>query len=162
MVGQACSLTSSGSQVPPEDFWRACTEVSLETFRSLGKVLQGQARAGLEAIEVGARAATARDPAELCARLADYWGRSLEYLRPMTMLPMQGVTFVAALERYLAGGMRTVPEAVYEQRLAACRACAFYSDNQCRKCGCRLAGDVIAKARWASEDCPDGRWPHLS
>jgi hypothetical protein len=161
MVGQACSITNSGSQVSPEHFWKACTEVSLEASKRLGKVLERQVGAGLDAIAVGARA-TAREPAELCIRLADCWGKSLECLRPMTILPMQALAFAAALERHLAGGMRTVPESVYGQRLAACRACAFYSDNQCLKCGCRLAGDVLAKARWASEDCPDGRWPQPS
>jgi hypothetical protein len=162
MVGQACSLTDSGSQVPPERFCKVCTEVSLDAFKRLGKTLQAQLHAGLEAIEVGTGVTAARNPAEFCVRLADYLNKSLDCLRPMTMLSMQGITFAAALERHLAGGMRTVPESVYEQRLAACRACASYRDNQCLKCGCRLAGDVIAKARWASEGCPDGRWPQLS
>jgi hypothetical protein len=88
--------------------------------------------------------------------------QALRLSKQLALLSMQGVTFAVALERHLAGGMPTVPEAAYEQRLAACRSCEFYWDNQCLKCGCRLAGDVIAKARWASEDCPEGRWPQLS
>jgi hypothetical protein len=154
-----CSVIDSAGQVSPPRFWRACAEASLETFKRLGEALDAQVGAGLEAIEVGAGIITAPNPAEFCARLADFWGKSLDCVQPMTALPVQGVTFAAALGRHLAGGMQTVPESVYQRRLAVCRACEFFRDNRCQQCGCRLAGDVIAKARWASEGCPAGRWP---
>jgi hypothetical protein len=155
-------MTGSGPQAAQGRLWKACAEALLETLQRIGEALEAQVHAGLEAIEGGVRVTIARDVAEFCVRLADYWQKSLECLRPMTMLPVQGVTFVTAWERYMASGMRTITESVYQQRLAVCRTCEFFRDNQCLKCGCRLAGDVIAKARWASESCPEGRWPQQS
>ena len=68
------------------------------------------------------------------------------------------VNFAGAVVRHARNGGRAVPEGEYRRRLALCQACPELDGNTCRRCGCRVAGDVVAKCRWASEACPLGRW----
>jgi hypothetical protein len=69
-----------------------------------------------------------------------------------------GVHFAAAMGKHLLNRGKNVDEATYQRRVALCVACEHYDDGRCRKCGCKVAGSVVAKARWASEKCPLGKW----
>jgi ferredoxin len=78
---------------------------------------------------------------------------------PPTVSEIQKVAnFAAAMKRHMADRMRTVPEEEYQKRISICHSCPWFRDNTCTKCGCRLAGDKLAKARWASESCPLKKW----
>lgn len=72
------------------------------------------------------------------------------------------VNFTSAVVNHAINGFQNVPEDVYQQRLTLCQSnqCGYYKENRCthQKCGCRLAGDLIAKLRWSSEKCPVGKW----
>ncbi len=68
------------------------------------------------------------------------------------------VNFSRAMVQHVATGMKTASNEVYQQRLGICQRCEFFRDNHCLKCGCWVAGDMIAKARWESSVCPIGRW----
>jgi hypothetical protein len=48
-------------------------------------------------------------------------------------------------------------EATVRQRLTVCQSCEHRLGNRCRLCGCRLAG-LLAKATFATEHCPAGKW----
>jgi hypothetical protein len=65
---------------------------------------------------------------------------------------------VVSVVSHVAAGMPTVSEEIYKQRLELCLVCPEYDNERCRKCGCRVAGNVVAKARWAKEKCPLGKW----
>jgi len=140
-------------------FWKGWAEVCVEATKKMGEALQTQFSAGLEAIEEGLHLTALKAPEELCTRLPASWQKVFACLRPLTEIPMQAVHFTEALGRYIAGGMKMVAEEVYRQRLAVCAGCDFFRDNHCLQCGCRMAGDVVAKARWATEECPLGKWP---
>lgn len=74
----------------------------------------------------------------------------------------EAVPFVArvanasrAAGRFVAAGLPLADEALRASRLATCGDCPFLDAGRCRLCGCWTA----AKARLATESCPDGRWP---
>lgn len=71
------------------------------------------------------------------------------------------MNFGKAIVRHTLSGGRKVSDEVYEQRLAICRTCPSceLSTMRCREvsCGCWLS----VKGRWASEECPLGRWPRV-
>lgn len=134
------------------------TEIVLEASKKLGESLGAQFQAGLTAIEVGLHLPLAKDPQEIHSRLGEFWQKSFDCLRPMTEAQIQATHFVGALGLHFVGGMKTVSEEVYRRRLAICEVCEFFRDNHCLQCGCRMAGDVIAKARWTNEQCPAGKW----
>ncbi len=46
------------------------------------------------------------------------------------------------------------PDAVYEERLAACRACDLLLEGMCRSCGCY----VEMRAAVAQNGCPWSKW----
>jgi hypothetical protein len=69
--------------------------------------------------------------------------------------------FAEAFLKHAATGFAHVEEAEYQQRLAICEACPKLQAGVCTQCGCATAGKVLAKARWASESCPLGKWPAL-
>lgn len=86
-------------------------------------------------------------------------------------------TFARAAGRRVASGFKNVSPEVEAARLAVCRSGAGLTPDQttsghcdrydaagdrCSQCKCKLAGHVLAKARWASEDCPLGRWPPIA
>jgi hypothetical protein len=128
----------------------------------LARSIEAQLQAGLKTMEGAIHLAMAREPHEFGSRLGEYWQRSFDCLRPITDIQLAAANFLTAVDRHIVGGMRMVSEEVYQRRLAACAACDFFRDDQCLKCGCRLTGDVIAKARWTSETCPLGRWAQLT
>lgn len=67
--------------------------------------------------------------------------------------------FGGAVLRHAADGFREVAPAQVAQRLAVCQSCPACDQSAmvCRDCGCRL----LLKARWASETCPQERWPKV-
>jgi hypothetical protein len=172
---EVCRLTEPPS-VPRQMFWpgmpvtlaawveqlqafrKGLTETFVEALQQFRESTQAQVHAYLKAIEAGGRATAARKPEECCARLVEFWQKSLDCLLPVAQMQMQAARFAEALGRHVAGGMEAVSEAEYQERLAACGTCEFFQDDHCLKCGCRMTGDVIAKARWPSETCPIGRW----
>lgn len=80
----------------------------------------------------------------------------------------RAANFGRAVVRHLMSGAPKLDDVTYQERLAICAACEDYCDKSVEgwccthvDCGCRLQeGEVMpGKARWASEDCPIGRWP---
>jgi hypothetical protein len=64
--------------------------------------------------------------------------------------------FLEAIDKHIASGFSTVSDADRLKRLAVCGDCEHRkADGTCELCGCVLE----AKAAWATEDCPDGKWP---
>jgi hypothetical protein len=139
-------------------FLEGCAEICTEAFRKVGESLGAQVQAGLKAVAAGVGAAASRDASEFRARLAESWREGLEGLRPVYRAQLEAYQFAAALALHVAAGMRVVSTEVYERRLAVCAACEFFRDNHCLQCGCRLGGELLAKARWAGERCPLGKW----
>jgi hypothetical protein len=137
---------------------RGWSELVVEALDKFRETIASQFRAGLRAVEAGALATAARDPGEFRAGLAACCRHGVDWLRPMGELQSQTTRFATAWGEHLAGGMRTVGEAEYQRRLAECAACEFFQDNHCLSCGCRVGGDVVAKARWADGQCPLGKW----
>ena len=82
------------------------------------------------------------------------WGEP----EPEPSLLARGLAFAGAAARHLLRGLPMVDDNVYDDRLAACAACTQFVENTCRLCGCRIAGDMLAKARWADQSCPLGKW----
>ncbi|MCA9045314.1 MAG: hypothetical protein KDA69_13390 [Planctomycetaceae bacterium] len=66
--------------------------------------------------------------------------------------------FGSAVVRHVANGGKQVSESVYAARLSICNQCPMLNLKQriCtdQACGCY----VDRKARWESEDCPQGKW----
>jgi hypothetical protein len=78
-------------------------------------------------------------------------------LAPDKALPSlltQAKNFTKATVRHVSNGMRKVTQDVYDRRLQACAECTHKTGTRCSKCGCFLR----AKAWWASEKCPVGKW----
>jgi Family of unknown function (DUF6171) len=142
----------------PLSLQKAMAEIATVSCTRILQTLRAQVNAGLQALEAVGCLPAARNPAEFGAHLVGYWQKCGGCLCPITEMQEQVGTFVTALGRHIAGAMQTVSNDVYQRRLATCRNCDFFLDNTCLKCGCRLAGDVIAKARWPREKCPLGRW----
>jgi hypothetical protein len=71
----------------------------------------------------------------------------------------KSANFGKALVRHIANGGKHVSEEVFEARKSVCLSCSSCDQERmvCREpdCGC----DIEKKARWASEDCPLGKWP---
>ena len=69
-------------------------------------------------------------------------------------------SFIKELIRYIRGGTPNVSDEQYELRLKACNSCEHLiaKDRKCGLCGCW----VDNKAKWATTDCPDKRWPPVS
>jgi Family of unknown function (DUF6171) len=98
-----------------------------------------------------------RPDCPLCRR--DLEARRATHQPPGVMT--QALNFAGAVVQHVAGGMKTVSEEEYQARLAVRRGCEFFRDNRCQKCGCKVAGDMIAKARWREQKCPIDKWPKL-
>jgi hypothetical protein len=65
------------------------------------------------------------------------------------------VSATQSMAKFMASGMRTVPNSTYEQRIQTCAACEHHTGLRCRICGCFSA----TKARMLHENCPLGKWP---
>jgi hypothetical protein len=93
-------------------------------------------------------------------------GRGPGQRRSVTALPshgpgliQRGMNFIGAGYRHLANGLRKVDQTTTESRLAVCAGCPSCDLQRlvCLhvSCGCFLR----EKATWASETCPQGKWP---
>jgi hypothetical protein len=161
VLENVCQVTESEPPVPRGRLQTLVTgwsEVVTEASKKLGELLGAQLQAESKTIEVSFQLALAKDPQEIHSGVGDFWQRCFDCLCLMTEAQMQATQFVAALWLHVAGGMKTVSEEVYRRRLAICDVCEFFRDNHCLQCGCRMAGDVVAKARWTNEQCPLGKW----
>lgn len=67
----------------------------------------------------------------------------------------KAANFAAAVTAHARSGFKTLSADEVDARLAACATCAQNNGGRCAACGCFLA----AKAKWATQDCPLGRWP---
>jgi tetratricopeptide (TPR) repeat protein len=65
------------------------------------------------------------------------------------------VSATQSMAKFVASGMRTVPDSTYQQRIQTCAACEHHTGLRCRICGCFTA----PKARMVHENCPLGKWP---
>ena len=65
--------------------------------------------------------------------------------------------FSIACIRRFSTGMKNVSETEYIERITTCNNCDYRKDDECLKCGCIIS----KKAWWASEDCPENKWPKL-
>lgn len=77
--------------------------------------------------------------------------------RRCTTLPPVGQqlkTVTLATLKWVAAGRpeRTAEE--IDAILAVCKTCEHFTGSRCKLCGCWLR----AKAKMATESCPDGRW----
>jgi hypothetical protein len=79
---------------------------------------------------------------------------------PRPGLLQKAGSFLKSASTYLARGMPQVSEEEYQRRSEIClsNTCGFFREGSCLKCGCRLLGQVAAKARWATEHCPINLW----
>lgn len=66
----------------------------------------------------------------------------------------------------MSGESVLVSQAVYDARMVVCSACPKVMPihkhgqtwHRCTLCGCWLDGKHVAKARLATETCPESRW----
>lgn len=76
----------------------------------------------------------------------------------------KATTFIKAGMKYVLSGREKVTDLEYINRLLICEDCEECDKSEevwkCRKCGCRLQETELlpGKARWASEQCPLGKW----
>jgi hypothetical protein len=68
----------------------------------------------------------------------------------------KATSFTSSVVNYARSGFKNVLESVKRSRLEICEKCEFHDkvNNKCNQCGCYLS----AKASWASESCPIGKW----
>lgn len=70
----------------------------------------------------------------------------------------KSVNFAKAVVVDVQDGRPRVSEEVFQSRLATCRGCGLFNRRKVicghPQCGCQLK----VKARWASMECPIGRW----
>lgn len=66
--------------------------------------------------------------------------------------------FLTSTVNHVAQGMPQTSDPEQEKRMAICRECDKYSDNngnpRCMDCGCYLK----IKTSWAGESCPQNKW----
>lgn len=101
---------------------------------------------------------------ELCQTRADYFrlweeGRGPGQSRPDEPgLLRKAANYGKAVAKHVATGRKIVNEEMYQERLEICRGCPSLDQEKmvCREktCGCF----VETKARWASQQCPLGKW----
>lgn len=66
--------------------------------------------------------------------------------------------FAKAVVEDVKAGSRRVSQDVYTDRMTLCRACGLYN-RQKGTCGHPDCGCVMQrKAKWASQECPIGKW----
>jgi hypothetical protein len=63
--------------------------------------------------------------------------------------------FSKELAKYAKEGAPNVSKQDYKDRIKTCHSCEHLLRNKrCGMCGCIIEH----KAKWATSDCPDGRW----
>ena len=67
--------------------------------------------------------------------------------------------FTKFLYQNVKSGFKQVSYSEYQNRQSICRACVFFNHEQvrCNKCGCYIK----TKAKFKTEDCPQGYWRKL-
>jgi hypothetical protein len=68
--------------------------------------------------------------------------------------------FAVASAQHVAAGMPMASDEEIIRRHDICRACEFFKDNACQKCGCPVvrAKKYVGKLSWADSECPAGKW----
>lgn len=74
--------------------------------------------------------------------------------KPPSLL-RKAVNFGIALATHVAGGLPVATPQLRNERLEACIVCPQRFHDYCARCGC----NVVQKAGWAAETCPDNLWP---
>lgn len=114
---------------------------------------------------------------EVIRGLARQFRNNRSHENELPSVVRQAANFAGTVARTTTAALHgepvTVPDDVYQARLAVCQQaiglpsqetldghCDHYrpSDGRCSACGCFLAG-VVGKARIVQETCPLGRWP---
>ncbi len=75
----------------------------------------------------------------------------------MPSLMKQGMNFLKAGVKHVAGGMKKASQEEIDRRLGICKGCPFFVDGdapRCTKCGCHMN----LKARWETAHCPIQKW----
>lgn len=72
--------------------------------------------------------------------------------------------FGLALAKRIVSRGADVSDDIYNKRLSICDSCEHCDKStdqwECKLCGCHLKEGVVlpGKARWATENCPIGKW----
>ena len=101
------------------------------------------------------------------AQMDEKENKSVEPPKPAT-LTKKVFNRAAATIRWIASGRKVVTDDQFKQRLDMCSACPSCDKQEktwsCLDCGCYLnetptGFPLPPKARMASEECPQGKWP---
>ena len=84
-----------------------------------------------------------------------------KYIHKPPSIPQMAVNLVKEAPAIIKSGFKTVPDEVYESRMAICRTCYFWSESgnaglgKCehQKCGCSKG-----KMKMAVSKCPIDNW----
>jgi len=82
-------------------------------------------------------------------------GNNSSQEKKMPSLGKQAWNFTKAVTNHIKSGAAHASEELYKARLETCDTCPERVGERCSACGCFIA----AKAKWASSDCPIGKWP---
>ena len=63
--------------------------------------------------------------------------------------------FANALVKHVMSGCANISPEILKQRKLACTNCPLNVNWKCQACGCNL----LIKMKWASTQCPKGKWP---
>ena len=71
-------------------------------------------------------------------------------------VPQMAKNFAVAAIKHAASGMKKRNDEEVKRLITICNGCDFYFKNtkRCSKCGCFMN----VKARWATANCPIGKW----
>jgi len=75
----------------------------------------------------------------------------------MPSLDKLAFNFGKAITKYIASGFKSVNQEEYSIRINICNQCNLFQNGRCHheNCGCF----INKKAWWASENCPENKWP---
>lgn len=72
----------------------------------------------------------------------------------------KSLNFIKAAGAHALNGSPKCTQQEINERYSVCRACDYFKDNSCTKCGCNLVREKIYmnKLAWADQSCPIGKW----
>ena len=72
----------------------------------------------------------------------------------------KGLRYARAFIRWTLAGCPVRTDAEVARLRAVCAGCKYGTTGECSRCGCRVKGGSWwgDKLRWATEDCPLGKW----